>query len=88
LLNNQEVLLTERNQKYNYLYIEDLLTSFKKFIYNVNDLSGIFNLCSGKSMQIKKLLIIPAELIDVPTSLLKLGAIPYHENQNMDISGN
>ena len=87
LLNNQEILLTEGRQQYDYLYIDDLTAGIKKIIQHEVDFPGIYNICSGKPVEIRKLLVTLAGMMDAPSELLKFGALPYRDQQNMFIVG-
>ena len=88
LLKHQEIQLTEGKQKYDYLFIDDFLENISGIINSSRDFPGIYNICSGKPVEIKELLITLAEVIGVPTTLLKFGPLSYRKNQNMIITGN
>lgn len=87
LFNYQEIALTEGKQKYDYLFIEDFLECINRIINCKEDFTGIYNICSGRSIEIREILIMLAERIGVPVSLLKFGALSYRDNQNMTIAG-
>lgn len=87
LLRDEHVDLTEGKQIYDYLYIYDFVDAFSKIIYCQDNFSGIYNICSGKPTQIKRLLQMIAKKLNKPQSLLKFGTLPYRPNQNMYIVG-
>lgn len=87
LLCDKPIDLTEGKQIYDYLYINDFIDSFSKIIYCQDNFSGIYNICSGKPTQIKRLLQMTAKKLSKPQSLLKFGALPYRPNQSMYVVG-
>ncbi len=88
LLNSESINLTECEQEYNYLYIEDFVKYFT-FLLQPNVFpSGIYNICNKSPKSIRSLLIQIANRLEKPVDLLKFGALPYRENQNMQIIGN
>jgi nucleoside-diphosphate-sugar epimerase len=52
-----------------------------------NDKSGVYNICTGEGIEIKKLLMLVAKKLSKPVSLLNFGAIPYRTNQTMKMVG-
>lgn len=87
LLRNQPVQLTSCEQRYNYLYIEDFLDQVVSVIAAENKESGIYNICSTKSIVLRELLIKTADLMNAPHSLLQFGSIAQRTGQNMNIEG-
>jgi nucleoside-diphosphate-sugar epimerase len=88
LQNNTEIELTGGEQKYDYIYIQDLCEMIHIVIESRKRKSGIYNLCTGKSIKIKDMLSIAAEKLAKPKKLLKFGTIPYRPDQTMNIVGN
>jgi nucleoside-diphosphate-sugar epimerase len=87
LLLGSEIELTEGKQCYDYLYIDDFLSRLNLVIEASNNISGVYNICSGRSVEIKEMLILVAEKLNISSSKLLFGKIPYRENQNMFIVG-
>jgi nucleoside-diphosphate-sugar epimerase len=87
LINHQEIELTEGKQKYDYLFIEDFIECINRIINCNEDFTGIYNICSGRSIEIRQVLTLLAERIGVPLSMLKFGSVSYRDNQNRTISG-
>lgn len=83
LLKGDSINLTEGKQCYDYLYIEDFILRINKVINNPINNSGVYNICSGRAVEIKQLLMLIADKLNVPDSLMKFGVIPYRANQNM-----
>jgi nucleoside-diphosphate-sugar epimerase len=87
LLNNQSISLTKGEQFYDYMHMDDFLLRMNLIINSSANFSGVYNLCSGRSVQIRELIISIAKELKVSESLLNFGAIPYRENQNMFMVG-
>jgi nucleoside-diphosphate-sugar epimerase len=87
LLSGEEVELTPGEQFYDYLYIADFFHALNQIITCNSDLSGVYNICSGRPVKIKQLLLLVAEKLNVNITALKFGAISYRENQNMYMVG-
>lgn len=87
LSQNQSIELTGGEQCYDYLYIDDFISRINRVISCIDDNSGVYNICSGRPIEIKQLLILIAKKMECALSLLKFGTIPYRENQNMFMVG-
>lgn len=87
LKNNEKVDLTAGEQSYDYMYIEDFNENIVRVINKNESSSGVYNLCTGNPIKIKDLLISLANKLNKPTDLLNFGAIPYRENQTMNMIG-
>ena len=87
LKNNERILLTNCEQEYNYLYIDDFLDRFICIVEENKNLSGIYNLCNENTIQLKELLALLSKILGASPNLLHFGAIPYREGQNMLIAG-
>lgn len=87
LLKNEPIQLTLCEQKYNYLYIEDLVTQILSIVKYNENASGIYNICHSESIVLRELLIQIVKLLGVSQDLLQFGAIPYRSGQNMIIAG-
>jgi len=87
LLRNEPVKLTACEQSYNYLYINDFVAQIHKLIDFEENTSGIYNLCSSRSIKLKDLLLQITDLLGLSPDLLQFGALPYRKGQNMYIAG-
>ncbi len=87
LLRKKPVQLTSCDQQYDYMYIEDFSNQFLSVVHCRDNKSGIYNICSSKSIILKDLLLEIADLLSVPHSLLQFGSIPQRYRQNMFIKG-
>jgi UDP-glucose 4-epimerase len=87
LLKRKEVHLTQGSQKWDYLYIEDLVravylaTLDKRF-------NGIYNLASGKSCSISFIVKKIAKLLKSKETLLKFGSIDYQKKRTESMYAN
>lgn len=88
LRKKERIELTGCKQVYDYLHIDDFVNNFIRILISRSDNSGIYNLCSGKGVEIKNLLIQIAGHFPDSQSLLDFDKIPYRDNQNMFIVGN
>lgn len=80
MLNNKPVNATKGEQSWDYLYIDDVTEVLYRLINSKG--TGIVNLGSGKSIQIKDLIHKIKELTR-SASQINLGAVPYREDQVM-----
>ncbi|MDP4276309.1 MAG: NAD(P)-dependent oxidoreductase [Bacteroidota bacterium] len=87
LLNQRSIKLTNCEQKYNYLYINDFTKLLMAVVENSKAEPGIYNLCHSTSFSLKELLTQLAKLMGVSEQLLQFGALPYRPGQNMLITG-
>lgn len=87
LLSGEEIELTKGEQFYDYIYIADFIQALNKIITCKCDILGVYNICSGRPVKIKQLLLLVAEKLGVNNSALKFGAISYRKNQNMFMVG-
>jgi len=87
LLLGEEIELTQGEQFYDYIYISDFIKALDQIITCNSDLSAVYNICSGRPVKIKQLLLLVAEKLNVNVSALKFGAISYRKNQNMYMVG-
>jgi nucleoside-diphosphate-sugar epimerase len=87
LLNGDNIELTEGKQCYDYLYMNDFVKRLYLVVDSENNRSGVYNICSGRAVEIRHLLQLVAEKLKVSDNMLKFGKIAYRENQNMFIVG-
>ncbi|PZP50930.1 MAG: NAD(P)-dependent oxidoreductase [Pseudopedobacter saltans] len=87
MLNNEDVALTGCEQEYDYLYIDDFAKMIEKIVFSKKENQGIYNICSGNSLPLKKIALKIKELIN-GNAKLDFGAIPYRDNQSMFLGGN
>jgi len=86
ILKEQKIDMTPGEQKYAYMYVEDLANLINKIILtNVN--SGIYNISSSNAISLVELTNKILGLIKPRTSNINFGALPYRENQSMHIQG-
>ena len=84
MLNNEDIDLTGCEQRYDYLFVKDFC---KIIILMLNsEKSGIYNLSSNNSIQLKEILIMIKE-ITKSNSKLNFGALKYRDNQVMHMEG-
>ncbi|WP_022854811.1 NAD-dependent epimerase/dehydratase family protein [Thermodesulfobacterium thermophilum] len=81
LLNREKPALTKGEQKWDYLYVEDVVEAIYRVAVS-EKVQGVFNLGSGKVHQIKSIVEQIRDLID-PSMGLGLGEISYDFNQTM-----
>jgi len=87
---NEEINLTAGEQNRDFLYIEDLISAYKKVIEKIDEFSKEFNqfeVCSGELIKIKELLLRIKKITN-SQSILNFGVIPYRENELMISSSN
>jgi len=86
LSKNGNFKMTKGEQKRDFLHVDDiiqaLLLSTKKKAFN-----NTFNVCSGKSMSMKDIAIMLKKQLN-SKSQIKLGAIPYRDNEIWNMTGN
>jgi len=87
LKRNEEIELTLGDQCYDYMYINDFVERLHCIIISEKNNSGIFNICTGRPVPIKELLVAVANKTGKPVSLLKFGALPYRPKQTMYMVG-
>ena len=87
LSSGEEIKLTPGEQFYDYIYIADFIQALNQIMTCDSDVSAVYNICSGRPVKIKQLLLLVAEKLHMSTSALKFGAIPYRKNQNMFMVG-
>jgi nucleoside-diphosphate-sugar epimerase len=85
IINNQ-MDFTAGEQKYAYLYVEDLGIAINKII-TIDGKRGIYNVSGKNVIMLKKLIELIRDIIN-PKFLLNFGALPYRENQSMHMQGN
>ncbi|MDI1305928.1 MAG: NAD(P)-dependent oxidoreductase [bacterium] len=80
---NEEVNVTECNQIWDYLYIDDAIEAIHSLISK--NVSGVYNLASGHDIILKKVV----NLIKKETksnSIINFGAVPFSENSVRQLS--
>jgi len=87
LMNNADKIdLTPGEQKRDFVYIDDVVQAFLKIIAHSEELGkGLheFQVCSGREITIKDLVITMKDLIRNSKTVLNFGAVPYRENEVM-----
>jgi nucleoside-diphosphate-sugar epimerase len=86
-LSKNEVLnLTFCEQKYDYLYVNDLATCLFNVSHTKENHSGVYNLSSNSSLKLKNIASLLSAKME-SKSKINFGAIPYRENQVMHMEG-
>ena len=84
MLNNEDIDLTNCEQRYDYLFVKDFC---KGIIMLLNsEKSGVYNLSSNNSIQLKEILLMIKENLN-SKSKLNFGALDYRKNQVMHVEG-
>jgi UDP-glucose 4-epimerase len=78
--------LTKCEQRYDYMYVKDFTRAISGILETKN-ISGIFNLSSNSSVQLKNIVEKIKNFIN-PSAILNFGAMPYAPNQVMHMEGN
>ena len=87
-INAESIDLTDGHQIYDYIYSGEFADNLVRVVKCKNDHSGIYNLCSGKGIEIRDLLIRISMNFFQRESLLKFGKLDHRKNQNMYMVGN
>lgn len=87
LLDKKEMPLTPCKQQYDYIYIKDFAAGILSVIKNKSDISGIYNMTSGKSTSLKDILSFLEDKLSPKQKLLQIGKLPYRPNQIMHMQG-
>lgn len=85
LLNGKKPTLTLGEQRWDYLYIDDVVKALWEVAVNP-EVQGIFNLASGETHTIRNIVEYIRDLID-PNLPLGIGEIPYRPDQVMHLQG-
>jgi UDP-glucose 4-epimerase len=85
LKNNIKPELTNCEQLWDYLFIEDTAKAFYRQIES--NCEGLYNVCSGETLVLKNIVLAIQCLVNNNSSV-NFGAIPYSDNQIMILSGN
>lgn len=87
LLINNEMALTQCNQRYDYLYAKDFATGIHSIIKKEDAKPGVYNMSSGRSTMLKDILVFLENRLSPNQKLLKFGEINYRPNQVMHMQG-
>lgn len=82
MLLNESIDVTKGDQKWDYLYVEDIISMLLKLV-NTNG-TGIANLGSGSAIQIKSI-IEKIKILTNSQSIINYGAVPYRTDQVMNM---
>jgi nucleoside-diphosphate-sugar epimerase len=88
LLEKKKMLLSPCEQQYDYLYTKDFAVGILSVIKNNESKSGIYNMSSGQSIKLKKILSFLENNLLPKQKVLQIGALPYRHNQVMHMEGN
>lgn len=87
LKNEREIQLTEGKQKRDFIYIDDVVTSFACiFPHLAKKEKGFFNyeIGTGKTISIKEMVSLTKSLANNTKTILNFGAIPLRHNEVME----
>ena len=87
LKNNKDFDMTKGEQKRDFVFINDSIDALILVASNTNANNQIFNVCSGASISLRKLVLEIKKLIPSKAKI-NFGAIPYRENEIWDMVGN
>jgi UDP-glucose 4-epimerase len=76
--------MTQGEQYRDFLYIDDVVAALILMVQNPNSNREIFNVCSGKGLQIKELALEVEKYFEAK---IILGSIPYRENEVWEMIG-
>jgi len=82
-----EILLTHGHQKRDFIYITDVVDAYQSVLFDsMRGENGFreFDVGSGRSIEIRKLVQMVQELFVDSPSALRFGALPYRPNEVMD----
>ena len=88
LLLGKVIKLTPCEQKYDYIFTRDFASGIVKVVNERNNLSGVYNFSSGRSVKLRDILSFIENEVSPRKNLLKFGALPYRSNQVMNMQGN
>jgi len=86
LLEGRSPKITKAEQLWDYIYIDDAIDAIVKII-DKDDIHGIFNLGSGQSIELRKIIDTVKNLIN-PNLDIQFGAVSYREDQIMHLESN
>lgn len=86
-LGNTDIDLTLCQQQYDYLFIDDFANMISNILSAKKSLSGVYNICSGRTVPLKAMVEQIHNYIN-GKGKLNFGALPYRANQSMKIAGN
>jgi len=86
ILADKPMDLTQCEQRYDYMYAKDFTAAIASVLTTASD-SGIFNVSSNSSVQLKHIIENIKNSIN-PNAVLNFGALSYAKNQVMHMEGN
>jgi len=86
LKRNEIFKMTKGEQKRDYLYIDNLLDSIIAICKSEKCIGETINVCSGKGIELRELALDVAKILN-KEHLLKIGALPYRNNEIWDMVG-
>jgi nucleoside-diphosphate-sugar epimerase len=88
-LNKSKIIkLTKGNQKRDFVYIDDVVSAIKKILlYSLKQKKGydVFEIGTGTSISIKKIVILIKKLCDNKITKLGFGKVPMRKNESLDV---
>jgi nucleoside-diphosphate-sugar epimerase len=86
ILTSEHMDLTPGEQKYAYLYVDDLAYAINNVIKHYNNASGVYNISGSKAIKLKDIIQKVTSHIN-PSFQLNFGKLPYRTNQPMHLQG-
>ncbi len=86
LKKDEDIPLTLCEQKYDYLFTDDLGFNIENIIVQNKKISGIFNLSTNQSVALKEI-AVKLKTLTKSNSKLLFGELPYREGQIMHMEG-
>ena len=87
VLNKEDIKLTGGKQTRDFIFIEDVVGAFLMAGIKEEIIGDTFNVCSGKAVSIKEVVLTITQLMNSPVKPL-FGAQPYRESELWTSSGN
>ena len=88
-LNKSKIIkLTKGNQKRDFVYIDDVVSAIKKILlHSLKQKKGydVFEIGTGTSISIKKIVILIKKLCDNKITKLGFGKVPMRKNESLDV---
>ncbi len=86
LKKGQDFLMTKGEQTRDFLYVKDVVSALTIVAENTNAYNDTFNVCSGKGTSLSSLASVVNKQVKTRATV-KLGALPYRENEVWEMIG-
>lgn len=88
VLNENNIDMTEGNQRYAYMHVNDFTSLFLEIIKSKKTIDKIYNVCSENDKSLKQIALIIKKIIKPKSFNINFGVKPYRKNQIMFMKGN